>query len=145
MIIKEIEASDAYNIRNLILRPGKPVAACEFNGDAEEQNFHLGAFVDGQLISIASFFLENNNEFSEEVQYRIRGMATIEKFRSQGFSANLIKTGIPVIKKNQAKLVWCNARLSAQGFYQKIGFKTCSEVFDIPDIGPHVLMKLELK
>lgn len=145
MIVREIEAEDTYWLRQEILRPGKPIETCHFNGDHEEPSFHLGAFVEGKLASVASFYLENHPQFENQVQYRLRGMATLPEFRKKGLSASLIKTGVPIIKKNQANLLWCNARTGAEPFYHKVGFHTCSNIFDIPDIGPHVLMNLELK
>lgn len=145
MIVREIDAPDTYNLRSQVLRPGISLSECEFEGDKKDENFHLGAFVDSKLVSIASFYLENHKSFEDKVQYRLRGMATLEEYRHKGYSASLIQTGIPITKRNQASLIWCNARVSAAGFYEKIGFVTCSKVFDIKDIGPHVRMKLELK
>lgn len=144
MIVREIESSDTLSIRNQILRPGRPVTDCVFPGDEEDQNFHLGAFVDGKLVSIASFYLENHEKFDAKVQYRLRGMATLEDYRHKGYSASLIQTGLPIIKSNQGSLIWCNARTSAIGFYEKIGFEKVSKEFHIQDVGPHVLMKMEL-
>jgi predicted GNAT family N-acyltransferase len=37
-------------------------------------------------------------------------------------------------------MIWCNARLSAVRFYEKLGFETRGDEFDIPDVGPHVVM-----
>lgn len=145
MIVREIESEDTLNIRNLILRPGKAVSECRFHGDEDDHTFHLGAFVKRQLVSIASFYLEKNEKFSDTTQYRLRGMATLDDFRRKGYSASLIQTGIPTIKSNQASLIWCNARTNAVGFYEKIGFEKCSEEFTIKDVGPHYLMKMDLK
>lgn len=40
-------------------------------------------------------------------------------------------------------LVWCNARTSAIGFYEKLGWQVVSEPFDVLTAGPHVKMVLE--
>lgn len=37
-------------------------------------------------------------------------------------------------------LLWCNARLTAVGFYQRGGFETLGEPWEEPLIGPHVAM-----
>ena len=55
MEIKQIETKDTYYIRNEILRPGKPVESCYFDKDNDELTFHLGAFENDKLVSIASF------------------------------------------------------------------------------------------
>lgn len=140
MKVLRINASDTYHIRNLVLRPGKPVEACHFKDDEDEQTFHLGAFIDSKLVSVASFYFEKNPKLEEEYQYRLRGMATLEEHRGKGLSSSLLKTAFPIIKQNFCQLLWCNARTSAQGFYQKVGFEKIGEEFNIPEVGPHYLM-----
>lgn len=141
MIIKQIEAKDTYTIRHQILRPDMPIQSCQFDGDNDEQTFHLGAYVDDSLVSVASFYLENHNDIPEEYQFRLRGMATLSNERGKGLSTGLLKTAFPLIKSNHVKVVWCNARVSAIEFYKKVGFETVSAEFNIEGIGPHVMMK----
>ena len=144
MDVLRISASDTYEIRNLVLRPGLPVKTCHFDGDKDEQSFHLGAFVEKRLVSVASFYLENNPTFSDQYQYRLRGMATVPEQRKKGFSEALLRMAYPIIKQNFCSLLWCNARLSAQGFYEKAGFQTHGEIFEIEGIGPHILMSIKI-
>lgn len=117
---------------------------CVFKGDTDELTFHLGAFVDHKLVSIASFYFERNDVFPEQYQYRLRGMATLPEFQGQGLSSALLRTAFPVIKGNQGMLLWCNAREKAIGFYTKVGFKPTGEVFTIPNIGKHILMSIKI-
>ncbi len=141
MKILRISPRDTTPIRHKILRPGRPIEECYYPGDQEDQTFHLGAFVDSQLVSIASFYFEKHPHVPDPYQYRLRGMATLDEFRHKGFSSELLKMGFPIVKQNLCSVIWCNARISAQGFYEKIGFVLKSEApFDIPGIGPHVLM-----
>jgi predicted GNAT family N-acyltransferase len=140
MKVLRINASDTYQIRNQILRPGQPIEACHFAEDENEQTFHLGAFIDSKLVSVASFYFERNEKFEEEYQYRLRGMATLAEHQGKGLSSALLKTAFPIIKQNFCQMLWCNARTSAQGFYQKVGFEKVGDEFDIKGIGPHVLM-----
>jgi hypothetical protein len=42
-------------------------------------------------------------------------------------------------------LLWCNARLPAVGFYEKQGWITISDTFEIPTAGPHRKMKKEIR
>lgn len=144
MEVKRISAEDTYHIRQRMLRPDGTEADCHFKGDKDELTFHLGAFEDKKLISIASFYFENNKNFEKDhpYQFRLRGMATLEGFGGKGCGSALLKTAIPLIKQNQCDFLWCNARVSAQGFYEKVGFKAIGEEFiidELPDI-PHVLM-----
>ncbi|OUR96993.1 hypothetical protein A9Q84_11700 [Halobacteriovorax marinus] len=140
MNVLRINASDTYQIRNLILRSGRPLEDCHFSHDEDEQTFHLGAFIDKQLVSVASFYFEKSNSLTEEYQYRLRGMATLQEHQGKGLSSALLKTAFPIIKQNFCQLLWCNARTTAQGFYQKVGFEKVESEFQIEGIGPHVLM-----
>lgn len=130
-----------------MLRPTGTLADCEFKGDDDELTFHLGAFHDGKLVSVASFYFENQPEFEEKHphQYRLRGMATLPEFQGQGQSSALLRTAFPLIKQNQCTLLWCNARETAEGFYRKVGFTAHGGIFDIPGIGPHRLMSIEIR
>ena len=141
MKILRISASDTYDIRHKMLRPGRPKESTHFPGDEDDQTFHLGAFDGNKLVSVASFFFENHPDLThDEYQYRLRGMATLPEYQGQGHSSALLKMAFPIIKLNQCSLLWCNARESALGYYQKVGFEKKGEPFNIPQIGQHILM-----
>lgn len=146
MKVRRISASDTYQIRHAVLAPHLPLEAIKFlNDDDEDLSFHLGAFMDGKLVSVASFFYEKHPEFSDLHQYQLRGMATLPEFEKKGLSSELLNVAFPIIKQNFCTLVWCNARKSAVGFYEKVGFlKAGKNEFEIQDIGPHFLMYKKL-
>lgn len=142
-----VQARDTYPLRHKLLRPQGTVADCVFRGDEDDLTFHLGAFVENQLVSVASFYFENHDDFAavHPHQYRLRGMATLPEHQGQGMSYALLKTAFPLIKQNQCSLLWCNAREAAEGFYKKVGFVSHGEIFEIPLIGPHRLMSIEIR
>ena len=144
MEVLRIKAIDTYPIRHKMLRPSGTVEDCMFQGDHDELTFHLGAFVDKKLVSVASFYFEKHPAFSEAYQYRLRGMATLPEYQGQGYSSALPRTAFPVIKQNQCSLLWCNAREKALGFYKKVGFNATGELFSIPNIGKHMLMSVHI-
>ena len=144
MKVKRISARDTLPIRQKILRLGKPEDTCVFKDDERDQTFHLGAFVDKKLVSIASFYFHHNDTFNVENQYQLRGMATLEQFQRQGFSTELLKVAFPMVKQNFCDIIWCNARIEARDFYEQLGFVAKGEEFDIPDVGKHILMCKEL-
>jgi GNAT superfamily N-acetyltransferase len=127
-----------------MLRPNGTVDDCIFQGDNDELTFHLGAFVEKKLVSVASFYFEKNDHFPEQHQYRLRGMATLPEYQEQGLSSALLRTAFPVIKQNQCTLLWCNAREKAIGFYTKVGFRPLGDTFSIPHIGKHILMSIKI-
>lgn len=143
--VKQISPRDTYPLRQKILVPGQDFEMCKFEGDEDEQTFHLGAFVEGRLVSVASFFFEKHPDFEGENHFQLRGMATLDEYRQKGFSRELLKVAFPIIKQNFCSLVWCNARVTAMAFYEKVGFVKHGEVFDIPGVGEHILMSKVIK
>jgi GNAT superfamily N-acetyltransferase len=144
MEVLRIKSIDTYPIRHKMLRPSGTVEDCMFQGDNDEMTFHLGAFVDKKLVSVASFYFENHPSFQDAYQYRLRGMATIPEHQGQGLSSSLLRTAFPVIKQNQCTLLWCNAREKAMGFYTKVGFQSSGELFTIQNVGKHILMSIHI-
>lgn len=143
--VLRIKAIDTYPIRHKMLRPHGTIEDCRFRGDDDELTFHLGAFVDNKLVSVASFYFERNEVFTDHpYQFKLRGMATLPEYQGRGLSQALLRTAFPVIKQNQCTLLWCNARVSAQGFYTKVGFTPYGEPFDVPVIGKHILMSIKI-
>jgi predicted GNAT family N-acyltransferase len=142
MKVLRISASDTYKIRQQVLVPDHDLKKAKFEFDDDEDiSFHLGAFKDSKLVSVASFFYDRNTLFSDQHQYQLRGMATMPEFQGQGLSSELLTMAFPIIKQNFCTLLWCNARTSAVGFYEKVGFKQFDgSVFEIEGIGPHLLM-----
>lgn len=142
MKVLRISASDTYPIRQQVLIPDHDSKKVKFeNDDDEDLSFHLGAFKDSKLVSVASFYYERNSLFKDQHQYQLRGMATLPEFQAQGLSSELLNMAFPIIKQNFCTLLWCNARVSAVGYYKKVGFLSYDDsVFEIEGIGPHVLM-----
>lgn len=140
MEIKQIDTKDTYSIRNEILRPGMPIESCYFSKDNDELTFHLGVFEQSELVSIASFYFTNNDQIIDPHQFQLRGMATTNSKRGHGFSKSLLEIAFPIIKKNHVKTLWCNARIAAKGFYEKVGFESMGSKFEIDGVGTHILM-----
>lgn len=142
MKILRIGHQDTYSIRQKVLVPDHDLQKAKFEGDDDEDiSFHLGAFIDGKLVSVASFFYERNSLFPDLHQYQLRGMATLPEFQNRGLSRELLTMAFPIIKQNFCSLLWCNAKTSAVGFYEKVGFQKLNDnIFEVPEIGPHLLM-----
>ncbi|MGG2067144.1 GNAT family N-acetyltransferase [Bacillus sp. S14(2024)] len=138
--IKRIDCSQTYALRHEILRPNQSLEDCRYTSDNEENTFHLGAFMDDKLISIASFSYEIHPSLGEGIHYRLRGMATEQNFRKQHAGSTLIHSAEAILAERHAQLLWCNARITVANYYTRLGFQEYGEIFDIPPIGLHKLM-----
>ncbi|WP_264536342.1 GNAT family N-acetyltransferase [Flavobacterium sp. N1736] len=139
-IIKEIPSKDTYIVRQPVLRKGKPIESCIFEGDDLKSTHHFGLFDNEELIGIISLFSQTNTIFADENQAQIRGMAILENHQKKGYGEALVKHCEFFCKAQNVDLIWFNARTAAVGFYKKMNYQIIGEPFDIKDVGEHYLM-----
>jgi predicted GNAT family N-acyltransferase len=137
--IKKVQTELVINLRHKVLRPHQKREDCYYPGDDAPTTIHFAAFDEDKVIGIATIYQEKHPTLTQSLQYRLRGMATDPVVRGQGVGAELI-SAIKNEIKNQ--VLWFNARIAAQGFYEKLGFQIISDEFDIPGIGPHYVMAI---
>jgi predicted GNAT family N-acyltransferase len=140
MEIKEISAAETYLVRLPVLRKGKTIERCAFEGDTFKDTVHFGYFENNNLIGVISIFQKNNIAFSEEKQFQIRGMAVLENFQKRGIGNLLVEKAINYCQEKNGNLIWFNARETAVEFYKKMSFEINGTGFVIKDIGLHFVM-----
>ena len=123
--IKEIQPSETLDLRHRILLPNKSVDSIILTEDDAGQ--HFGLFQSEKIVSVISLFVENDN-----AQFRKFATETIEQHKGSG--SILLNYIIEESVKNNVKNLWCNARLTALGFYEKFGFEVVSEKWIKNDI-----------
>ena len=144
-MIRFIQADDVLAIRNEVLRGGRlTLDECRFPNDDAEGAFHLGYFVNDQLVCIASFHPQNYKDYSGKA-YQLRGMATLESHRGKGFGNQLVNFATVYMRGQKVNYVWCNARKKAVAFYKNLGFEIISDEFEVPVIGPHYVLYLKIQ
>jgi GNAT superfamily N-acetyltransferase len=140
MEIRSITASQARSVRLPVLRPGLPPESAIFERDDDPQTLHFGAFDGERLCGVVTFFPERCPLRTRSTAWRLRGMATLADVRGRGAGRALVAEGVRVAEASGATLLWCNARISASGFYEKLGFSAAGERFELPATGPHYVM-----
>lgn len=147
IIVRLIKNQDTLFLRQKVLKPHLSLEECINPGDDSSNTFHFAAFSNDnnseeKMKAIASFIAEDhplNN--SAKNPYRLRGMATDFDSHGCGYGAAVLQGGLEYIQTTQnCEFVWCNAREVAFGFYEKMGFKTYAEMFEISGSGPHKIM-----
>lgn len=143
--IKKVKVDLIKPLRYQVLWPHlENEAACQIEPDNENSTFHIAALLEDKIVGTATLIVDVNKKFSEPNQYRLRAMATAPEVRGYGVGAKIIQNVIAELKKREVKLVWCDARLIATGFYEKQDFRVKGKAYQVPDIGPHKLMYKEL-
>ena len=86
-MIKEIQSSETYLVRQEVLRKGKPLETCHFEGDDEKTTKHFGIELNEKIIGIVSVYQVNSQLFFNENQFQIRGMAVLEAHQQKLLAA----------------------------------------------------------
>lgn len=142
MSVQQITAADSRELRRSVLRPGLR-AGSALPGDGEPGVVHLGAYDGNGLLSACLIYPEECPWLPGEHAWRLRGMATDPKRRGNGAASAVLHEAVRIAKADSATALWCLARETAVGFYQRNGWTAFQTVFDT-EIGPHLRMWLRL-
>ena len=144
-MIRAITAGETVAIRWPVLRPGFPRETAIFAGDEFATPKHFGAFDGDRLVGVASIYPAPLPERAELTPaWQLRGLATLPEVRGRSFGRALLDACLEHARAEGAALLWCNARTSASAFYAKHGWQILGAEFDIPTVGPHFRMSVEL-
>ena len=114
MEIKQLSWQQVLPIRHNVLWPDKAPLFCKVEGD--DTAYHYGYFIAEELVCVASLFIDDDNVSTSA---RLRKFATLEQYQGQGIGTQLIKHVINELKSLNVKYLWCDARITAIGFYQQ--------------------------
>ena len=145
MLTRPITAKDARTVRLPVLRAGMPPESAIFDRDDDSGTRHFGAFYGPRLVGVATFFAESCPGRAGIPAWRMRGMATLPDMQGRGAGRALVEEGLRVARADGAAAMWCNARVGARGFYEKLGFVAVGDEFELPVAGKHYVMIKELK
>jgi len=119
--IRAINWQDALPLRQEVLWPDKPISFCQVDGDEDAQ--HYGVYKAGSLVCVASVY--KNKDVA-----RLRKFATLDAFQRLGIGSRLIKHIMRELQHEGIRLFWCDARITAAGFYEKLGMEKQGEEFN---------------
>lgn len=88
----------------------------------DAQGLHYGLFEDSKLVSVISMFING-----EQAQFR--KFATDMSRQGKGYGSQLLRFLIDEARKKEVKELYCDARVTATGFYEKFGMQIDSDVF----------------
>jgi predicted GNAT family N-acyltransferase len=141
--VDEVAAEVTYALRQAVLRPdgGEVVWA----GDEDPATFHLAARTpDGRIVGVVRFSPTACPWRTAVSPWQLRGMATDAGVRGAGAGRALVVAGLAAVAARGGDLLWCDARVTAAGFYERMGFEVVTEAYDKPGIGPHLGMLKDL-
>ena len=143
-MVEEVNYTAMLSLRSSVLYVGKrTLAACIYPTDILSGTLHLGVYNHSDLSSIGSFHYENLKG-REGIGIRLRGMATDPELRGRNLGRMILGFAASYFAQKEVAYIWCNARKVAYDFYQKNGYEFVSAEFELPEIGTHRQMLLNL-
>ena len=124
-------------MRRQVLRPHQTVA--ELASHEPPEAFAVGAFEANRLVAVGLVGPEG-----EPGEWRVRGMATLPEIRGRGAGSAILEALLDHAREHGATAVWANVRTPARTLYERAGMEVVSDQFELPDIGPHVVMRRPL-
>jgi L-Ala-D/L-Glu epimerase len=134
LLVRAVSLERTRALRQAVLRPHEAVE--DMAAGEPEDAFSVGAFAGGELVSVGLIAPDG-----EPGGWRIRGMATAPGARGTGAGTGVLDALVRHALAEGARRIWCNARTPARQFYERAGFRVISPEFELPMIGPHLVME----
>jgi len=103
--------------------------------DEDNNGYHFGAFKDEYLVAVVSLF-QNGSDF------QFRKFAVDVEVQHMGIGTALLNHLTNFAVTEGAKLLWCNARVEAIGFYLKFGFVQTGKLFSKGGFNYEIMEKI---
>ena len=132
-----IDLMHVHSLRYEILRKPHDLnfESAAFPNDTLETTVHVLAVWCKMILGCVSLM---PNEFIDTIQ--LRGMAVRTDYQGRGIGGRLLRAAHNIAVR-ESKSLWCNARFSAIGFYERHQWKIDGDMFDVPVIGKHAVMR----
>ena len=137
--IKKITSQEDFqrclDIRTKIFVDGQKVPVSEELDGKDESSDHYLLFVDSHPVGVTRVrFIENDA--------KIERVAILESYQGQGFGKMIMQKILSDLKQHpRVDMIKLSSQVHAIPFYEKLGFKVCSEAYEDAGI-PHKDMQL---
>lgn len=120
MNIQYARLEDVWKLRHEVMYPREPIDIVKLPGD--EHGLHLGIYENKNLISVVSVFKHDKT-------MQFRKLATHKDWQRRGLATALLQQVERLAVQGKIKRLWCNARVTAIGLYEKMGMKTTGKAW----------------
>jgi predicted GNAT family N-acyltransferase len=141
--VGEVPVDVVLPLRGAVLRGGGPAG---LPGDDDPATVHLAARADdGRVVGVVRLSPAPCPwRPGARAPWQLRGMATDPAVRGSGAGRVLLQECLTRVAERGGDLLWCDARVTAAGFYERMGFTVVAGPYDKPGIGPHLGMLVDL-
>jgi len=118
--IEQIRPELTWRLRQEVLYTAQKLYEMEL--DEDQQGIHFGAFTDNKLVGIISLF-------QTATSFQFRKLAVLSEYQKMGIGNALLQRVEEFAENEGGAMIWCNARVSAIGFYMKAGYEHTGKLF----------------
>ncbi len=118
--IEQIRPELTWRLRQEVLYPAQKLYEMEL--DEDQEGVHFGAFTDNKLVGIVSLFQTDKS-------FQFRKLAVSSHYQKMGIGNALLQRVEEFAGLEGGAVIWCNARVSAIGFYMKAGYVHTGKLF----------------
>jgi len=118
--IEQIRPELTWRLRQQVLYPAQKLYEMEL--DEDNDGIHFGTFTDDKLVGIISLFQKG-------MSFQFRKLAVLPDFQKMGIGNQLLNRVEEFTQSEGGTMIWCNARVSAVGFYLKAGYSHTGKLF----------------
>jgi GNAT superfamily N-acetyltransferase len=118
--IEQIRPELTWRLRQQVLYPAQKLYEMEL--DEDNDGIHFGAFTDSALVGVISLF-------QHETVFQFRKLGVLPEFQKMGIGNSLLNRVEEYALLEGGTSIWCNARVSAIGFYMKAGYAHTGKLF----------------
>ncbi len=131
--IEQIRPELTWQLRRDVLYPDE--LKQNMGLEEDEHGTHFGAFKDNKLVGVVSLF-QNGTDF------QFRKLAIDPAVQKMGIGNNLLQYITGFAEHESGTRIWCNARISATGFYLKADFVQTGKFFSKNGYDYEIMEKL---
>ena len=118
--IEQIRPELTWRLRQEVLYPAQKLYEMEL--DEDQHGIHFGAFTDDKLVGVVSLFQTDKS-------FQFRKLAVLHEYQKMGIGNALLRRVEEFAANEGGTVIWCNARVSAIGFYMKAGYEHTGKLF----------------
>ena len=118
--IEQIRPELTWRLRQEVLYPAQKLHEMEL--DEDNDGIHFGAFTENKLVGIISLFQQGTS-------FQFRKLAVLHDFQKMGIGNSLLDRIEEYARSENGDTIWCNARVTAIGFYIKAGYSHTGKLF----------------
>lgn len=135
-------AAETAALRRAVLRPHLAIRQMTLAGDQHPDTTYLavralagnGAVLGCVRLEPAPCPWADSIDLDAHAPWQLRAMATDPCARGTGLGRLLVEAAITHVTERGGDLIWCNARVGAEGFYSRLGLRTVTAPFSISDV-----------